>query len=159
MDIKNWTGCGQFWNSINDRFLHLETNAEILADIIENGDGESRWRRGVLNFVGKISKMLFGNLYEDDAEYYDEQIRHFKRDAEDTNELLKKQVYVTKSTLGALNVTLADVAHNDKLVREGLADIQTYLDSLSSETALTNLSLCATSASVTFKAPKVDLVT
>ena len=40
-----------------------------------------------------------------------------------------------KSTLGALNITLADVAFNDKLVRDGLTDIQTYLDSLSSETA------------------------
>jgi hypothetical protein len=79
--------------------------------------------------------MLFGTLDEDDAEYYDEQIRHFERDAEDTTELLKQQIYVTKSTLGALNATLADVVHNDKLVREGSADIQTYLDSLSSETA------------------------
>jgi hypothetical protein len=34
LEIKNWTGCGQFKNSVNDRFLHLETNAEILADII-----------------------------------------------------------------------------------------------------------------------------
>jgi hypothetical protein len=42
---------------------------------------------------------------------------------------------VIKSTLGALNITLADVTHNDKLVKQGLVDIQTYLDSLSSETA------------------------
>jgi hypothetical protein len=135
LEIKNWTGCGQFKNSVNDRFLHLEMNADILADIIGEDNGESRWKRGVLNFVGKISKMLFGTLDEDDADYYDEQIRHFERDAEDTTELLKQQVYVTKSTLGALNATLADVAHNDKLVREGLTDIQQYLDSLSSETA------------------------
>jgi hypothetical protein len=39
------------------------------------------------------------------------------------------------STLGALNDTLADILHNDKLVRKGLSDIQTYLDTLSSETA------------------------
>jgi hypothetical protein len=30
---------------------------------------------------------------------------------------------------------LTDVTHNDKLVKQGLVDIQTYLDSLSSETA------------------------
>ena len=40
-----------------------------------------------------------------------------------------------KSTLGALNVTLADVEHNDKLVKQGLVDVQTYLDTPSSETA------------------------
>jgi hypothetical protein len=32
-------------------------------------------------------------------------------------------------------MTLANVAHNDNLVKQGLADIKTYLDSLSSETA------------------------
>ena len=40
-----------------------------------------------------------------------------------------------KSSLGALNNTLADIEHNVKLVRKGLSDIQTYLDTLSSETS------------------------
>jgi hypothetical protein len=48
---------------------------------------------------------------------------------------LKQQVYVIKSTLGALNLSLADVVHNDKLVKQGLVEIKTCLDSLSSETA------------------------
>jgi len=39
------------------------------------------------------------------------------------------------STLGALNETLADIQNNDKLVRKGMSDILTYLDTLSSETA------------------------
>ena len=79
-------------------------------------------------------KVLFGTLDENDAEYYDEKIRHFESNSDDTTELLKQQVYVIKSTLGALNITLADVEHNDKLVKQGLVEIQTYLDSLSSET-------------------------
>ena len=40
-----------------------------------------------------------------------------------------------KSTLCALNITLADVQHNDRLEKQGLVGIQTYLSSLSSETA------------------------
>ena len=47
----------------------------------------------------------------------------------------KQQIYVIKSTLGALNVTLADMTHNDKLVRQELTDIQEYLKSLASETS------------------------
>jgi hypothetical protein len=85
--------------------------------------------------VGEISKVLFGTLDENDADYYDEQIRSFERNSEDTTHLLKQQVYVINSTLGALNDTLADMEHNDKLVKKGLFDIQTYLDTLSSETA------------------------
>jgi hypothetical protein len=73
--------------------------------------------------VGEISKVLFGTLDENDADYYDEQIRNFERNSEDTTDLLKQQVYVIKSTLGALNDTLADMEHNDKLVKKGLSDI------------------------------------
>jgi hypothetical protein len=42
---------------------------------------------------------------------------------------------VIKTTLGTFNDTLADIEHNDNLVRKGLSDIQTYLDTLSSEIA------------------------
>ena len=135
MEIRNWTGCSQFRSSVNDRFRHLESSAGTLTDIIGTKTREPRGRRGILNFVGEVSKVLFGTLDENDAEYYDEKIRHFESNADDTTELLKQQVYVIKSTLGALNVTLTDVEHNDKLVKKGLTEIQTYLDSLSSETA------------------------
>ena len=131
----NHEGCSQFRSSVTDRFRHLENSAVILTDIIGIKNGESRWRHGILNFVGEISKILFGTRDENDAEYYEEQIRQFVRNSEDTTELLKQQVYVIKSTLGALNVTLADVVHNEKLVKQGLVDIQISLDSLSSETA------------------------
>ena len=83
----------------------------------------------------EISKVLFGTLDENDADCYDEPIRNFERNSEDTTDLLKQQVYVIKSTLGALNDTLADMEHSDKLVRKGLSDIQTDLDTISSETA------------------------
>jgi hypothetical protein len=49
--------------------------------------------------------MLFGTLDENDAAYYNEQIKHFERDSENTTTLLKQQVYVVKSTLRALNDT------------------------------------------------------
>ena len=52
------------------------------------------------------------------------------------NDLLKQQVNIIKSTLGAINDTLADIEHSVKLVRKGLSHIHTYLDTLSSETAL-----------------------
>jgi hypothetical protein len=41
MEIGNWTGCSQFRDSVNYRFRHLERNAELLVDVIENKNGES----------------------------------------------------------------------------------------------------------------------
>ena len=76
-----------------------------------------------MNFVGEISKVLFGTLDENDADYYGEQIRKFEQNSEDMTHLLKQQVYVIKSTLCALNDRLADMEHNDKIMRNGLTDI------------------------------------
>jgi len=47
-----------------------------------------------MNFIGEISKVLFGTL-DKNAEYYDEQIRKFEPSS-DTTELLKQQVRVLK---------------------------------------------------------------
>ncbi len=51
-----------------------------------------------------------------------------------TTELLKEQVYIIKTTSGALNIPLMDITHNDKVVKQRLVEIQVYLDSLSTET-------------------------
>ena len=40
-----------------------------------------------------------------------------EKEITDTTILTKQQVYLIKSTMGALNDTLADIPHNDKLVR------------------------------------------
>ena len=85
--------------------------------------------------MGEIGKVLFGTLDDRDADYDDEQIRKFERNSDDVTDLLKQQVCVIRSTLSAFNDILADVEHNDRLVRKGLSAIQTYLDALSAETA------------------------
>ena len=135
IEVKNWTGCSQFREAITDRFRHLRTSEDLLKEIVGKGYGNSRQKRGFMNFIGEISKVLFGTLDDRDAEYYDEQIRKFGTNSDDTTELLKQQVCVLKTTLGAFNGTLKDIEHNDKLMRKGLSDIQKYLDTLSSETA------------------------
>ena len=47
-----------------------------------------------MNFIGEIIKVLFGTLDENDAEHYDEQIRKFEANSDDTTDLLKEQVCV-----------------------------------------------------------------
>ncbi len=91
MKIRDWTGCSQFKGSVTDRFRLLENSAGILTDVTGVKRGQPRERRGVLNFVGEVSRILSGTLDENDAEYYDEQIRRFEQYSEDTTELLKQQ--------------------------------------------------------------------
>jgi hypothetical protein len=35
-------------------------------------------RRGVFNFIGEVSKILFGTMDNEDVEHYNEQIRHLE---------------------------------------------------------------------------------
>jgi len=56
-----------------------------------------------MNFIGEIIKVLFGTLDENDAEHYDEQIRKFEANSDDTTDLLKEQVCVcVKNHLGSI---------------------------------------------------------
>ena len=41
--------------------------------------------------MDEISKVLFGTLDENDADYYDEQIHRFERNSDDTTDLLKQR--------------------------------------------------------------------
>jgi hypothetical protein len=119
IEVKNWTGCSQFREAITDRFRHLQTSEDLLREMVGKRNGDPRQKRGLMNVIGEISKVLFGTLDENDAEYYDEQIRRFEANSDDTTELLKQQVFVLKTTLGAFNETLRDVEYNDKLMLMG----------------------------------------
>jgi hypothetical protein len=72
---------------------------------------------------------------DDDAKYYNEQIKLFEQNSEDTNTLLKQQLSVVRSSLGAVNNTLADVEHNENLLKEGMSRVTKYMNTLRSETA------------------------
>jgi phage shock protein A len=77
---------------------------------------------------------LFGNLDDDDTNYYNKQIKLVEQNSEDTKTLLKHQLSVVRSLLGAVNNTLADVECNENLMEEGMNSITTYMTNLKSET-------------------------
>jgi hypothetical protein len=47
----------------------------VIYELTGNKQDYRRIRRGVLNFVGKISKILFGAPGDDDVDYYNEKKR------------------------------------------------------------------------------------
>ena len=67
-----------------------------------------RKRRGALNFIGQISKILFGTLDADDADYYNEQINQFEKNSEDLTNLMKQQLSIVRASLGTFNDTISD---------------------------------------------------
>jgi hypothetical protein len=92
-----------------------------------------RIKRGIFNFIGEISKILFGTLDNEDAVYYNEQIKQSEENSEDISKLLKQQLFVVKSSLGSINNTLTDVEYNEEEVKTGLLQLKSYLESVTAE--------------------------
>jgi len=67
---------------------------------------------------------------DDDAKYYNEQIKLFEQNSEDTNTLLKHQLSVVRSSLGAVNNTLEDVEYNENLMKGGINRVTKYMNTL-----------------------------
>ena len=71
---------------------------------------------------------------EDDAKYYNERIKLFEQNSEDTNMLFKQQLSVVRSSLGAVNNTFTDVEYNENLLKEGINRVTKCMNNLKAET-------------------------
>jgi hypothetical protein len=100
---------------------------------VQKGEDSGRYRRGLFNFIGKISKTLFGTMDDDDAQYYHDQIDRFERGSTTLTQLVKQQLIVVTATLGAFNETLTDVDYNERKIREGLNQLQMYVTAFGSQ--------------------------
>jgi hypothetical protein len=103
----------------------------MLSDIVQKGEDYKRHKRGIFNFVGKISKALFGTM-DDDAQYYHDQIDRFEQGSTTLTQLIKQQSIVVKSTLGTFNETLTNVDYERKM-REYLNQLQNYATTLGAQ--------------------------
>ena len=70
---------------------------------------------------------------EDDAKYCIDQIKLYEQNSEDMNISLKQQLYVVRSSLGAVNNTLTDAEYNESLLKEGINRVTKYMNTLKSE--------------------------
>lgn len=71
-----------------------------------------------LIFIGEISKVLFGTTNNEDAKYYNEQIKHFEENIYDFTKLLRQHLLVVKSSLGAINNAIMDMKYNKEKVKK-----------------------------------------
>jgi hypothetical protein len=58
---------------------------------------------------------------------------NYLQNSEDMNTSLKQQLYVVRSSLGAVNNTLADAKYNESLVKEETNRVTKYMNTLKSE--------------------------
>jgi bifunctional ADP-heptose synthase (sugar kinase/adenylyltransferase) len=74
----------------------------------------------VLNFIGEISKILFGTLTQSDAKSYNNHITELEREQKEFLHLAKEQMTIIKTTISSVNSTLQRVDQNERILGNGL---------------------------------------
>jgi hypothetical protein len=76
---------------------------------IDDEATQLRYKRGIFNFIGGISKILFGTVDSEDATYYTDKISDLEWEQAEFLKHSKEQRTVVKSTLRSINTTLQDI--------------------------------------------------
>ena len=121
-----------FSGHFKNKLKQIKKTEYLIFDVTDHRLKNTRRRRGVFNFIGEISKVLFGTLDNEDATYYNEQIKHFEENSDDMTKLLK-QLVIVRSTLGTVNHTLIDMEYNQERVKSGLIQIKKFLESTTAD--------------------------
>lgn len=124
----NKTNCRAPINNIVAKMQSLEDIKSLIAQSARRDEQQLRWKRGTFNFIGTISKILFGTMDEDDASYYADKISEIEKLNVDTLKLTREQVTVIKSTLRAINGTLQDVILNESNLQKGLETMEGHIN-------------------------------
>jgi hypothetical protein len=131
----NFTDCT---NSINrtDRLIReVENLQSILRQLMRNEDEfiHARNKRGIFDFVGGISKILFGMLDAENANYYTNKISQLENEQLDFLKLSKEQITVVKYTLWSVNSTLLTVSENERCLSKGIEEMAKHTDDQNKE--------------------------
>jgi hypothetical protein len=121
---KNWyhyTDCAAFGQYVRSKSKYIDNLKDLVAEYLtdNNQNSNHRSKRGVLNFVGEISKILFGTLTQADARNYNKQITELEREQKELLHLSKEQMTIIKTTITSVNVTMQRVEQNEKTLKEG----------------------------------------
>ena len=126
---KNWypyTDCKQSLAYFNSQRKTVDRLKDIVSELMNNDSpqsGNSRDKRGILNFVGKISSILFGTATEEEIKKNRKNIETLEQEQKEFLRITKDQMLVLKSTLLTMNSTLRNVNSNEKRLRDVMLNI------------------------------------
>jgi len=126
----NYTGC---LNRIRqtDRAVKEVNDLRLILRQLTGTEDEpihTRNERGAFNFIGGISKILFGTLDNEDANYYTDKISHLENEQLDFFETFKGTNYGSKTTLRSVNSTLLIVSENETCLAKCLEEMAKHVN-------------------------------
>jgi hypothetical protein len=96
-----YTDCIPFDQYAKSKSKYVDNLKDLISEYLANDDETSRHRtkRGVLNFVGEISKILFRTLTQSDAKNYNKHISELDKEQQEFLHLAREQMTVVKTTI------------------------------------------------------------
>lgn len=114
------TDCQNFGQYMVSKSKQIDQLKDIIAQYISTESSDGREKRGILNFVGEVEKVLFGTLTEADADTYNAHISELEKRQKDFLHVAKEQMLVIKSTILNVNQTIQKVNVNEQKLKENL---------------------------------------
>lgn len=118
--LETYPTCVTSLNILKKLVPTIREQDNVLKDLI----GHPRNRRGLINGLGKIFKILIGTLDSDDAEYYNNAINDLNVGEKDMTSLLKSQSQVVQSTITNFNGTITNLHHTADILNTNLNMIE-----------------------------------
>ncbi|CAG9762492.1 unnamed protein product [Ceutorhynchus assimilis] len=86
------------------RVLHrVQDNNSIIGEILNSQQFLNRTKRGLVNAVGNVAKVLFGTLDENDAKHFNEILQKLETSQINMQHLLSEQTSIFENTILSLN--------------------------------------------------------
>lgn len=101
--------------TVRQRMHRIEDRRVRLMNIINYSP---RIKRGVFNFIGEISKILFGTLGNSDAEYYNNEMDKIHADNERLSILVSNQTTIVKAMIGTFTDALQGLRNDTNKLYE-----------------------------------------
>jgi hypothetical protein len=103
-------------NILNNLLTHAHFLIKQADNKLKNLAPHIRTKRGLIDFVGKTSKFLFGTLDSEDATNFEKAIDTLSRNQKSINEQMQMQISLTQHLIDHYNHTITTLNNNKKLI-------------------------------------------
>jgi hypothetical protein len=126
----NFTDCSKSTRYVDRQVKEVEDFKLFVRQLIGIDDDREnlRFKTGVFNFIGGISKILFGTMDSEDVSYYAEKISNVEKEQTDFLELSKEQITAVKPTLRPMTSTLLAVSDGEGALSRALDEMAEHVN-------------------------------
>jgi hypothetical protein len=135
LESASWyhlTDCNSFKTYVNAKIYYIDTLKDLVAEYLTT-EVSKRRKRGVLDFVGEISKILFGTLTQAEAREYNSYINQLEREQQEFLHISSEQMTIINSTVNSVNLTMRRINQNENALKDSLIKLNTKVTDVTLE--------------------------